>query len=91
LTSFRGFRIVGPFFCRFARGQRGSPACPHSQSDKTTKTTKTGEGNILRDGLRKKGVSKEKRKEPIVQMRPFIDAGGISIAHILAKGNGYLL
>ncbi len=38
-------------------------------------------------GLRKKGVSKENRKEPIVQMGLFIDDNGIPIAYRLFPGN----
>jgi transposase len=44
-------------------------------------------GNIIRKGLRKKGVSKEKRGEPIVQMGLFIDDNGIPIAYRLFPGN----
>jgi transposase len=44
-------------------------------------------GNIVRKGLRKKGVSKEKRGEPIVQMGLFIDDNGIPIAYRLFPGN----
>jgi transposase len=44
-------------------------------------------GNIVRPGLRKKGVSKEKRDEPIVQMGLFIDDNGIPIAYRLFPGN----
>ena len=46
-----------------------------------------GDGNILKKGLRKKGVSKEKRGEPIVQMGLFIDDNGIPIAYRLFPGN----
>lgn len=45
------------------------------------------EGNLLQKGLRKKGVSKEKRSEPIVQMGLFIDDKGIPIAYRLFPGN----
>ena len=45
------------------------------------------EGNVVRPGLRKKGVSKEKRGEPIVQMGLFIDDNGIPIAYRLFPGN----
>lgn len=45
------------------------------------------EGNIIQKGLRKKGVSKEKRSEPIVQMGLFIDDNGIPIAYRLFPGN----
>lgn len=44
-------------------------------------------GNIIQKGLRKKGVSKEKRGEPIVQMGLFIDDNGIPIAYRLFPGN----
>jgi transposase len=44
-------------------------------------------GNIINPGLRKKGVSKEKRGEPIVQMGLFIDDNGIPIAYRLFPGN----
>lgn len=46
-----------------------------------------GDGNVIRSGLRKKGVSKEKRGEPIVQMGLFIDDNGIPIAYRLFPGN----
>jgi transposase len=46
-----------------------------------------GEGNIIEKGLRKKGVSKEKRSEPIVQMGLFIDDNGIPISYQLFPGN----
>jgi len=45
------------------------------------------EGNVIKDGLRKKGVSKEKRSDPIVQMGLFIDDNGIPIAYQLFPGN----
>jgi transposase len=44
-------------------------------------------GRVVRSGLRKKGVSKEKRGEPIVQMGLFIDDNGIPIAYRLFPGN----
>jgi transposase len=44
-------------------------------------------GNVTQLGLRKKGVSKEKRGEPIVQMGLFIDDNGIPIAYRLFPGN----
>lgn len=46
-----------------------------------------GAGNIVGAGLRKKGVSKEKRGEPIVQMGLFIDDNGIPITYRLFPGN----
>ena len=45
------------------------------------------DGKITRPGLRKKGISKEKRGEPIVQMGLFIDDNGIPIAYRLFPGN----
>ena len=45
-----------------------------------------GVGNVVREGLRKKGPSKEKRGEPIVQMGLFIDDNGIPIAYRLFPG-----
>jgi len=44
-------------------------------------------GRTLGLGLRKKGVSKEKRSEPIVQMGLFIDDNGIPISYQLFPGN----
>jgi len=44
-------------------------------------------GKVVVQGLRKKGVSKEKRQEPIVQMGLFIDDNGIPIAYRLFPGN----
>lgn len=44
-------------------------------------------GIVIREGLRKKGPSKEKRSEPIVQMGLFIDDNGIPIAYRLFPGN----
>lgn len=44
-------------------------------------------GEVIRRGLRKKGVSKEKRGEPIVQMGLFIDDNGIPISYQLFPGN----
>ena len=54
------------------------------QNDADEKDVK---GNIIRPGLRKKGISKEKRGEPIVQMGLFIDGNGIPIAYRLFPGN----
>jgi len=45
------------------------------------------DGNVIQKGLRKKGVSKEKRGEPIVQMGLFIDDNGIPIAYHLFPGS----
>jgi transposase len=48
---------------------------------------KDDNGDVVRYGLRKKGVSKEKRSEPIVQMGLFIDDNGLPIAYRLFPGN----
>ena len=45
------------------------------------------DGEILEKGLRKLGVSKEKRKQPIVQMGLFMDDNGIPIAVESFPGN----
>ena len=49
--------------------------------------TVDSDGGLIQKGLRKKGVSKEKRGEPIVQMGLFIDDNGIPIAYRLFPGN----
>ena len=49
-------------------------------------TTKNGE-TVTKAALRKKGVSKEKRTQPIVQMGLFIDQNGIPISFDLFPGN----
>lgn len=46
-----------------------------------------GEPIIIKKGFRKKGVSKEGKKEPIVQMGLFIDNNGIPVSHKLFPGN----
>jgi transposase len=45
------------------------------------------QGKLTKQGLRKKGVSKEKRSDPIVQMGLFIDEKGLPIAYQLFPGN----
>ena len=45
------------------------------------------DGNIIEKGLRKKGVSKEQRKLPIVQMGLFLDDNGIPISIEQFSGN----
>ena len=45
------------------------------------------EGNIVEKGLRKMGVSKENRKQPIVQMGLFLDDNGIPISIEMFPGN----
>ena len=46
-----------------------------------------GKPVIVKKGFRKNGVSKENRKEPIVQMGLFIDSNGIPVSHKLFPGN----
>ena len=57
--------------------------------DENNEIVKDEQGNpiIVKKGFRKKGVSKENRKEPIVQMGLFIDNNGIPISHKLFPGN----
>ena len=45
------------------------------------------EGNIIEKGLRKMGVSKENRKQPIVQLGLFMDDNGIPISFGMFPGN----
>ena len=45
------------------------------------------EGNVIEKGLRKMGVSKENRKQPIVQMGLFLDDKGIPISIEMFPGN----
>ncbi len=45
------------------------------------------EGNVLQKGFRKMGVSKEQRKQPIVQMGLFMDDEGIPISIEVFPGN----
>lgn len=44
-------------------------------------------GNVVKQGLRKMGVSKENRKQPIVQMGLFLDDNGIPISIEMFPGN----
>lgn len=46
-----------------------------------------GKPIVLEKGIRKKGVSKENRKEPIVQMGLFIDNNGLPVSYKLFPGN----
>ena len=45
------------------------------------------EGNIIEKGLRKYGISKENRPNPIIQMGLFIDEDGIPVSFCLNPGN----
>lgn len=46
-----------------------------------------GDGNVVRKGLRKMGVSKECRKQPIVQVGLFLDDNGIPVSLEIFPGN----
>lgn len=46
-----------------------------------------GEGKVARTGLRKFGVSKEERKQPIVQIGLFMDDNGLPISFGMFPGN----
>ncbi|QQA37507.1 IS1634 family transposase [Tuanshanicoccus lijuaniae] len=45
------------------------------------------EGNVIVEGLRKRGASKEYRRDPIVQLGLFMDSNGIPISYKLFRGN----
>lgn len=57
------------------------------ETEEPDEDEKDEEGNILREGLRKNGVSKENRKQPIVQMGLFLDDNGIPISIEVFPGN----
>jgi len=44
-------------------------------------------GEILTEGLRRRGLSKERRPKPIVQLGLFMDTNGIPISYKLFRGN----
>ena len=44
-------------------------------------------GRLAHEGIRKRGVSKEKRRDPIVQMGLFIDVNGLPVSYRLFPGN----
>jgi len=44
-------------------------------------------GEIIEEGLRRRGPSKERRPKPIVQMGLFMDSNGIPISYKLFRGN----
>lgn len=46
-----------------------------------------GNDEVVEKGMRKRGPSKENRKNPIVQMGLFMDSNGIPITHMLFPGN----
>ena len=57
--------------------------------DENSEIVKDEKGNpiIVKKGFKKNGVSKENKKEPIVQMGLFIDNNGIPVSHKLFPGN----
>ena len=57
--------------------------------DENNEIIKDDKGNpiIVKKGFKKKGVSKENKNTPIVQMGLFIDNNGIPISHKLFPGN----
>ena len=57
--------------------------------DENNEIVKDEKGNpiIVKKGFKKKGVSKENAKGPIVQMGLFIDNNGIPVSHKLFPGN----
>ena len=57
--------------------------------DENNEKVKDDKGNpiIVKKGFKKKGVSKENKNTPIVQMGLFIDNNGIPISHKLFPGN----
>lgn len=57
--------------------------------DENNEIIKDENGNpvIIKKGFRKKGVSKENSKGPIVQMGLFVDNNGIPVSHKLFPGN----
>ena len=55
--------------------------------DKNDEDTLNGAGRVLQEGLRKKGVNKEHRPDPIVQMGLLQDVNGIPVTYKLFAGN----
>ena len=49
--------------------------------------TTDADGNVIEKGLRKMGVSKENRRQPIVQLGLFLDDNGIPISFGMFPGN----
>lgn len=58
-----------------------------TDEDGNVLTDKQGKPLVKKKKLRKKGVSKENRKEPIVQMGLYIDNNGIPVSYGLYPGN----
>lgn len=57
------------------------------ETDIPDEATLSEEGEILREGLRRRGPSKEHRPKPIVQLGLFMDSNGIPISYKLFRGN----
>lgn len=57
------------------------------ETDEPDEDITDNEGNIIQKGMRKEGVSKENRKQPIVQMGLFMDDSGIPVSYDIFPGN----
>lgn len=57
------------------------------ETDITDETVVSVDGEILKEGLRRRGPSKEHRPKPIVQLGLFMDTNGIPISYKLFRGN----
>lgn len=57
------------------------------ETDIPDETVVSVDGEILKEGLRRRGPSKEHRPKPIVQLGLFMDTNGIPISYKLFRGN----
>lgn len=57
------------------------------ETDIPDETVVSVDGEILKEGLRRRGSSKEHRPKPIVQLGLFMDTNGIPISYKLFRGN----
>lgn len=57
------------------------------ETDIPDETVVSVDGEILKEGLRRQGPSKEHRPKPIVQLGLFMDTNGIPISYKLFRGN----
>ncbi|HEU6120173.1 TPA: IS1634 family transposase [Streptococcus pneumoniae] len=57
------------------------------ETDIPDETLISVDGEILKEGLRRRGPSKEHRPKPIVQLGLFMDTNGIPISYKLFRGN----
>lgn len=57
------------------------------ETDIPDETIVSVDGEILKEGLRRRGPSKEHRPKPIVQLGLFMDTNGIPISYKLFRGN----